>query len=358
MNNIRSTLARHLRKFSFLLLVMAPLLSASCSEDQFWLEFEDLFGEGKDDKAIPAEIRFTKEGLYPEGVSHDSTHERFLITSLRFGTIGQVGYDGTYTPFIQDDRLISTIGLKVDEVRKRVLVAVSDPGAGIGTTPETAGQLAALGIYDLMTGKRIHFVDLGTLKPGLSHFANDIALDSLGNAYVTDSFSPLIYKVDVEGNASVFFEEEAFATDSGEIGFNGIAYHPDGYLLVAFSKTNKVYRIPVNNTADYQEVQLTAALIAPDGLLLSKDGQQLIVVNNAGGQAPGKVVSFTSNDTWATGMAKETFMTEPIFPTTATGHQREVFVLYAHLNKLFSGTQPPVSKFTIRKVPFEGNQLF
>jgi hypothetical protein len=133
-------------------------------------------------------------------------------------------------------------------------VAVSDPGAGLRTSPATAGKLAALGIYTLITGTRIKWVDLGGLLPGMAHFANDLAIDPQGNAYITDSFSPIIYKVDVNGNASVFMANERFATQPGEFGFNGIVFHPSGYLIVAFSKENKLFKFPVANPSGFSEV--------------------------------------------------------------------------------------------------------
>lgn len=237
------------------------------------------------------------------------------------------------------------------------MVAVSDPGAGVKTSPATAGQLAALGIYNLSNGARIKFVNLGVLRPGMMHFANDITIDPQGNAYVTDSFSPIIYKVDVNGNASILFEDERFATQAGEFGFNGIAYHPSGYLIVAFSKENKLFKFPVTNPAAYSEVQLNTTLMSPDGLLLSNNGNQLIVVNNAGGVMPGKVMSFKSEDTWTTGTLNTTYETGVVFPTTATAYKKEIFVVYAYLNRLFSGAAP-VTEFSIQKVPFAGNMNF
>jgi hypothetical protein len=99
--------------------------------DKWLKELENIFKDHTNQVKLPGEIKFTKEALYPEGVSHDARGERFLVTSLRFGTVGTVKYNGTYSPFIESDNLVSTIGIKVDQARKRVLVAVSDPGAGV-----------------------------------------------------------------------------------------------------------------------------------------------------------------------------------------------------------------------------------
>ena len=342
---------------------MGSLAIFSCSKDPVEPASEPVAGQHQDQdakkaKKLPVTINFTQTALYPEGVAFDALYQRFLVSSLRFGTVGQVSLTGEYSPFITDERLVSTIGLKVDEPRKRVLVAVSDPGASVRTSSATVGKLAALGIYDLRTGGAIHFVDLGALRPGQGHFANDVTLDPQGNAYVTDSFSPIIYKVDRNGNASILFESPAFATAPGQFGFNGITYHPSGYLLVGFSRDNQIVKIPVRNPEDYKVVQLDAPLQNPDGLLLSKDGKQLVVVNNAGGQASARVLSFRSDDKWMTGTLTESFGTGAVFPTTATAYKGEIYVHYSYLNKLFGGVNPPQSVFTIQQVLLARNRPF
>jgi hypothetical protein len=110
-----------------------------------------------------------------------------------------------------------------------------------------------------------------------------------------------------------------------------------------------VVKIPVHQPADYSIVQLDAALNRPDGLLLSKDGKQLAVVNNAGGSADGKVLTFISQDEWQSGSLSTSFNTGAVFPTTLTGHGRSVYVLYAYLHR--SGTGQDT--FTIQEVPLK-----
>lgn len=336
------------RKAAMLALGLAAVVLSSCETVNKALD--ELEKEhGKKDRAIPEQINFTQERLYPEGVAFDKGNGRFLVTSLTRGTIGAVAYDGTYKPFIQDSALQATIGIKVDEARKRVLVAVSNPALG---------NVAGLGIYDLRTGARLEFVNLLDAGGGPRNFANDVTLDPQGNAYVTNSFSPIIYKVDRNGNASVFFRDNRFTTAPGEFGFNGIAYHPGGYLIVAFSKENALYRIPVKEPGEYTKIELDAPLQGPDGLLLSNDGKQLVVVNNAGGAEAGRVLSFDSDDKWATGQLAGRFDTGPVFPTTATSDGKDIFVLYAYLNRLFNPAAPAQNTFTIRKVPFDDNRPF
>ncbi len=290
----------------------------------------------------PVHINFTEPDLFPEGLAYDPHHNRFYVSSVTRGGVGIVQLDGNYNPFITDEILTSTSGLKVDKARHRLLVC-NGPFDGPN----------GIGAYNLNTGARIFYTDLTGLLPGKPIFVNDVAVDPQGNAYVTNSFSPVIYKVDRNGNASIFFQNDAFALDPGEFGFNGIQYDARGFLLVAFS--NQIVKIPVSNQAGYSIVQLDAT-ISPDGLLLSKDGKQLVVVSNTGGTPDDKVLSFISNDTWMNGSLSTSLRTGAVFPTTATSDGKQVYVLYSHINKLIKGESQ--NTFTIQEVPLKKESSF
>ncbi len=289
----------------------------------------------------PQQINFTQQNLFPEGVVYDRFNDRFLVSSTNRGDIGIVNADGSYSVFIDDAALTSTTGLEISTSKKLLYVA-NAPGS--------------VGIYNLNDGRRVALIDLASLIPGAPIFVNDIALDAQGNAYVTNSMSPVIYKITPDGTASIFFQNPAFATPPGGFGFNGIEFgnSQGGYLLVAHTATNSIVKIPVDDTSAYSTVTLDAALNRPDGLLLSKDGKQLIGVNNAGGTADGKVISFTSNNMFQSATATGTFNTGAVFPTTATSDGKNVFVLYAYLHRRATGQ----STFTIQQVPLEKNRPF
>ena len=287
-------------------------------------------------KALPAaDINFTEENLFPEGVVYDKFNDRFYVSSTTRGDIGIVNSDGVYTPFITDPALVGTTGLEIDESSKWLYVSNSTDGS--------------VGIYNINTGQRIHFIDLKLMLPGAPVFINDIALDNQGNAYVTNSRTPVIYKISNDGTASIFYQDATFATTG--FGFNGIEYanQQGGYLLVAHSATNSIIKFPVSNPAGYNTVSLDVPLTGPDGLLVSKNGKELIVVNNAGG-ANGKVIRFSSNNKWGSGTEQGTFETGPVFPTTATTDGKNVFVIYAYLHRRAIGQ----SDYTIKLIPSTG----
>ena len=328
------------RILTFYSIILSALLISSCHPyiDEI-LETID-----RERKSMPEEVVITKPTLFPEGVEYDTHGRRFLVSSLTRGTIGAIDDQGNYEPFIEDSDLGATIGIEVDEARQRLLVCVSDPS--------TAG-VAALGSYDLRTGERQFFTDLiAVANDQAPHFANDVAVDSQGNAYVTDSFSPIIYKVDPQGNGSIFLQDSTFQPSPGAFGLNGIVFNPNEFLLVAFSETATLYKVPMDNPAAFSAVSTEAGTItSPDGLYLASGSNVLMVVNNDGGGDQGNVVALGSVDRWKSGHMIDQFATGSVFPTTIAQRGKNFYVLYAYLNELFSGS-PSRDTFEIVRADF------
>lgn len=301
--------------------------------------------------ALPAAVTFTQAGLYPEGTQYDDQQAHFLVSSQTAGRIGQVMDDGTYASFADDPRLISTIGLHLDAPRGRLLVAVSDPGYNAArTTAATKGKLAALAIFNRGTGAKTGYVDLGGLRPAYAaHFANDIAVDAQGNAYVTDSFAPIIYKVDAQGVATVFLENAALAAPAGKFGLNGIVYHPSGYLLVAKSDEGALIKVPLANPGSFSKVTLTGVDLTNDDGLQLIDNTTLLASCNS----QGKVYRVVTTNDFTSVSASGSFATGAVYPTTlARRGGAASYVLASHLDALQAMQTPPVAQFTLTKVSF------
>ena len=278
--------------------------------------------------AAPAQISVRQAGIFPEGVQYDEANKRFYVSSRTKGTVGTVRDDSTYTEFGKDNQLISTIGLNLDAGRQRLLAAVSDNGfnPSVVNAP-TKGKLAALALFNSSTGALTSFVNLATLPAAAAypnHFANDIAVDKDGNAYITDSMSPIIYKVDLQGNPSVFLENAQLSGGTG-FGLNGIVYHPDGYLLTAKTSDGTLFKVPISNPAGFTTVTKTQSLVGADGLLLF-DNTTLLVVS--GSQA--KVLRMATADAWATTTTTGSFATGAVGATTITRRGSDAYVLYPY----------------------------
>ena len=277
------------------------------------------------------EITAERGGLIPEGVEYDTTNRRILIGSLTEGSVFQLHADGRVTAVVTDPDLISSVGIEVDELRDRLLVANSDRSVFEG---ETAGQ-AKLGVYDLTSGERIAMVDLAaaieTPQGETAFFANDVAIGDDGTVYVTDTRMNLIYRVGSDYTASVLHQFQ----DDGA-GPNGIVEHPSGYLLVA--RGAELWKVPVTEPAAAASVTLPEEIPGQDGMVWTAG--RLAIVSNSGN----RVVALTSADDWMTadlaGVAP--YETQA---TTAAVIDDDVYVVHPH----FADADPP----SVARVVFE-----
>jgi len=295
--------------------------------------------------AAAGNIVFTAAEAYPEGVAFDSKKKEFLVSSMHYGTIGRVSLDGSYRPFIDDDHVISSVGMTTDAKRNRLWVAISDPGVSTKTKPDTKNKLAAVAGFDLQTGKRVAYYDLGKLIEG-GHFANDLTMDPDGNLYVTDSFSPVIYRIDAAGKTSVFAQNDLFKGEGFNL--NGIVYNPAGFLLVAKYNSGELFKVDIKDPKQIQKVNLPENLSGADGLVLNTPDRLLIVQNN-GADA---VIELESSDNWNSAKIKTRSKSVLPFPTTATKVGKSVYVLNAKLGELFDPKGPKSKEYLLQNFEF------
>ncbi len=282
---------------------------------------------------IAATIVAARAGFIPEGIEYDTKSGRLLTGSLSEGTIFEIKNDGSVTAAVTDPDLKSSIGIEVDKDRDRLLVANSDFTIFQG---KGAGQ-AKLGVYNLSTGARLAMVDLAAADANApkdaTHFANDVAVGSDGTAYVTDSRTNVVYRVDPDYKASVLHR---FAP-AKDLALNGIVYHPSGYLLVTGGAT--LYKVPISNPAGLTEVKLPEPVPGQDGMVWMSNGRLAIVSNS-----DNRVVALTSNDDWATAQiaAVAKFATQG---TTAAAVGDDIYVVHPH----FADQDPP----SVERVTFQ-----
>lgn len=294
------------------------------------------------DAVSPQGITFMAEQAYPEGIAWHPAQKVFFVSSIHKGVIGKVTTKGVYTPFIQDEKLVASVGLYLDTKRNLLWTAIGDLGASIHSSPATANKLAAVAAYDATTGKRRAYHDLSKLVEG-GHFANDLAQDAAGNIYVTDSFSPVIYRVDVKGQTSVFATSDLFKGEGFNL--NGIVAHPDGYLLVNKYNSGEIFRISNSNGADIERVSLPEAVKGADGMLL-RDKTRLTIVQNAGND---QVVELISTDGWKSATQHAVHKTAHSFPTTATKVGKHIYVMNSRLDTLLTKDATKVSEYLLQK---------
>lgn len=289
------------------------------------------------------DIAFTAPQAYPESVAWSAKQHLFMVGSVRHGTVGKVTLDGHYAVFIHDKRLVSTLGLLVDDRRNVLWVTNADPGAGDRTGDATRGKLAAVATYNATTGKPLAYYDLSSIDPG-AHLANDLTLDADGNAYVTDSFAPVVYRIDTKGQVSIFARDPRFKTGEG-FNLNGIAFHRGGYLLIGNYNSGELFRVDVHDPSKIEPVKLPEPLKGADGFDLL-DGEHLVVVQNAGVD---RIVELVSTDGWRTAAIVRTRKSEQSMPTAAVKEDGRVYVLNSRIDTLFKPGAPKVDHYILQQ---------
>lgn len=295
--------------------------------------------------AYAAGIDFKAPVAYPEGVAYNEKTGDFFVSSMRKGTIGTFKADGKYRQFAQDPLLVSAVGLHADPERGRLLACVSDPGVSLKTSPKTQRKLARLLAFDLKTGKRLKVVELQPLAPG-EHFCNDMAVDAAGTVYITDSFAPVVYKVDADYKASVLVNNAVFS--GAGFNLNGIVHHKDGFLIAAKSSDGTLWKVSEKDATPPASIELSEKLPNVDGLILT-DAGDLVAIQNENH----RVTRLKSTDGWKTAKVEKSVTTEPNFPTTGVQVGTKIYVLLSRLNELFAN--PKTAKadtFTLTEISF------
>jgi len=271
--------------------------------------------------------------LYPETIEYESGKDRFLLGSFRDGGIYEVDQAGRASLLIDDPRLCSVLGITVDAERKRLWAVTADLGASLRPSSVGPKKLAGIGIYDLSEGKPIRYVDLATLADG-PHLLNGIALDAQGNAYITDSFSPRIYKVTAEGQASVFLEDRSFA--GAGVNLNGLVVHPDGYLLVVKKSDGVLFKVPLDRPAGFSKVAVDQAFIGGDGLALIGARDLVVIANSTPEHSTNAAFSLSSEDGWATAKVAARRALGDVYPTTAVVRKGMLYLVHSSLGQLIA----------------------
>ncbi|SEI40842.1 Sugar lactone lactonase YvrE [Dyadobacter koreensis] len=284
---------------------------------------------------FPERIDFVAARQYPEGIAYSSQLSKFLITSIPLGKIGTVSTDGTYEDLLDVPELISGIGMKV--AGNYAFVCNSDRGISVKSTQAGAFQTAELLVFNLTTRKLERRTDLASLIPAEQrNFANDVTLAADGTAYVTDSFSPVIYKVAPDGTGSVLVRDETNFS-SPNFGLNGIVYHPDGYLIVANTGQGKLFKVDLQKNNLITEITGTGALPG-DGLTFLN--QDLYVVT--GGS---RVARLTSNDNWQSASIVKFDESGYTGATTSVAVNNQIYTLNARIGAIGEAKDFSIQRF-------------
>ena len=126
--------------------------------------------------------------LAPEGIAYDPVERNFYLSSVTKSKIVRVGPDGKAQDFKApgQDGLGLTLGIKVD-AKRRFLWVVS-----IASHPEGGHSPSGVFQYDLKTGKLLF---KHQLPPGSAGFLNDVALNSIGEGFATNTGTGEVFRM-------------------------------------------------------------------------------------------------------------------------------------------------------------------
>lgn len=124
----------------------------------------------------------------------------------------------------------------------------------------------------------VQLPQLPRMSPGPSEQPpgpNGLALDRVGNLYVSDSFQGAVWKIAASGQASVWKRDVTLiSTKELPFGANGITFTAQGdALLVANSGEGTIVRIAVREDGSAGAVSIFAeGITVPDGIAFGPDG--------------------------------------------------------------------------------------
>ena len=284
---------------------------------------------------LPTRYVLPGSAVFPEGIAYDERTQLVFVSSTTNGTVFRgSATDETLTAFLPPggDGRTTAIGLEVDN-DGHLFVA----GGGTGF----------VWVYDELTGALVARLSGGSSPT----FINDIAVDKDGVAYITDSMSPVIYRVVPNGTGGYTLERWLPLAGTPIVytaGFNlnGIVVSPSNqYLFTVQTNTGKIYRIDI---ATKEIVQLDvggATFPAGDGLWMR--GSTLYVLQNQQeliteirvqpNQARGTVVSQTTDPSF-------------MFPTSLVTARGRLLVVNSQFDRRGPGLTP-VLPFTVSVVP-------
>ena len=240
----------------------------------------------------------------PEGVEYNKNNQTFLLSSLNAAPIIKVKLDGTFEPFTSGEKFpLSTAGLQIDYKHNRLLVAGFNGMELYDGDPTTKGT-SFLRIYNLETGVIEQDINLSFLAPEANaYFANDIAIDNDGNAYISDWYARVVYKVDLDGTPSIFWSNETEIPS----GPNGLEFHPDGYLLISILNVNDkglysdygLIKVSANNPKSAKIVDISnSGFTGFDGMIINSKGNIIGVTNNGTSPGGNTLIELSSKNNW------------------------------------------------------------
>ncbi|MFN9809199.1 MAG: hypothetical protein ACK6CU_06160, partial [Deltaproteobacteria bacterium] len=228
---------------------------------------------------IPGRERDPLEARGPDGGAFDPGEGAFSGGRLADGSVHRGDRaTGVETVLFEEREPGSwwTLGMHVDAARRRLLVCAMDDQREV--TEEDPPYLGYVWEFDLSTGARAAVHDLSDAQARAT--CTDVTGTRDGTVYVTDREHPNVYRIR-DGVVELFASDDLLS--GGVVGLNAITPTPDEQaLLAAVFLRSRLVRIDLASRAvsdveiDGSFSDLTPALSGSDGLAFLPDGRLLV----------------------------------------------------------------------------------
>jgi sugar lactone lactonase YvrE len=218
---------------------------------------------------------------FPEGVAIDARTGSMYVTSIRHRTIIERTKDGKERDVLK--RSLPNVGamlaVRVDPDGKHLWATTAAHAAMTGYSPADS-TIAALLHIRIADGQIIRRWDLGDNG---QHIPGDVALAPDGDVFVSDSRSPLLYRLRRSTGKMETLMHPYFRS------LQGLALTPDGRALYVADYSHGLLRVDLENGAVQRlEHHDSFTTVGLDGIALH--GSSIVAVQN--GMWPARIVQY------------------------------------------------------------------
>lgn len=285
------------------------------------------------------------QDLVPESGAFDPVTRSFFVGSETAGSITQVQADGTESIFFEPpaNEAWRTLGVAIDMEARRLWVCAD--GGDLGQQE--------IWVFDLSSGEQTVTLDLATAAAGST--CNDIALDSDGLAYISDSSNPRIYRANaVAEEIEAWADDPVLGGDGPIFGGNGIAVtDDDAFILLsktlAPAVTPRLLRVDRNDPTHIIAITTTPEPLtgAADGMSLL-DGDLYIAIVGTG-----EIVRLATSDDWSSASISSTMAVAGT--STVRPAEGALYAIYSDITASLLGNpvSPPFRIFRVDLASFQ-----
>jgi len=275
---------------------------------------------------------FEGANVFPEGIAIDPRSGTAYVGSSTEGHIYKIAKGATKAEMLQmggSQGRQNAYGMKLD-ASGRLWVAGGQSNTVAIVDPQRAATLAVV------------------KGPKDGHaFLNDLVLTS-SHAYVTDSFRPMLWRIDAKPGAAMTLEpwldlrSTPVRYKPNDINFNGIVASADGRWLLAIQQaTGQLWRIDTGSRAVTEVRVEGGSLVNGDGLVLN-GANELYVVRNADNE----LARVSLANGWGSARVEQRLRDHRLkYPTTAVKVDNALMVVNGQTDK--QKDPPPLLPFDV-----------